>query len=81
MCAKGVTMKDIAKEAGVSQSAVSMILNQKTSSFPTETIEKVLSTAAKMNYNFRTSPKTSSIWFQRGQRDYPKWRNRHDIPR
>lgn len=60
MCAKGVTMKDIAREAGVSQSAVSMILNQKTSSFPTETIERVLSTAAKLNYNFRTTPKTST---------------------
>lgn len=60
MRTKGVTMKDIAREAGVSQSAVSMILNQKTSSFPTETIEKVLSTAAKMNYNFRTVPKTST---------------------
>ena len=45
---KDVTMKDIAREAGVSQSAVSMILNQKTASFPSETIDRVLSTAAKM---------------------------------
>ena len=50
---KDVTMKDIAREAGVSQSAVSMILNQKTTSFPTETIERVLATAARMGYSFR----------------------------
>lgn len=60
MRTKGVTMKDIAREAGVSQSAVSMILNQKTHSFPTETIEKVLATAAKMNYNFRAAPRVST---------------------
>ena len=60
MKTKGVTMKDIALEAGVSQSAVSMILNQKTDSFPVETIEKVLATAAKMNYNFRSVPKATS---------------------
>ena len=42
MRTKGVTMQDVAKAAGVSQSTVSMILNQKSSSFPTTTIEKVL---------------------------------------
>ena len=47
---KGVTMNDIAAATGLSQSAVSMILNQKSNSFPVATIEKVLSTAAAMNY-------------------------------
>ena len=45
MRTKGVTMQDVAKAAGVSQSTVSMILNQKSSSFPTTTIEKVLAAA------------------------------------
>lgn len=60
MRTKGVTMQDIAREAGVSQSAVSMILNQKTHSFPTETIEKVLAAAARLNYNFRAVPKAAA---------------------
>ena len=60
MRTKGVTMNDIAKEAGVSQSAVSMILNQKTGSFPVETIEKVHAAAAKLNYNFRVVPKADA---------------------
>ena len=51
----------IAAAAGVSQSAVSMILNQKSHSFPAATIEKVLNTAAEMNYQFRrTAPPASS---------------------
>ena len=58
---KGVTMNDIAAATGLSQSAVSMILNQKSNSFPVATIEKVLSTAAAMNYQFRrTAVKPSS---------------------
>ena len=57
---KDVTMKDIAREAGVSQSAVSMILNQKTASFPSETIDRVLSTAAKMGYSFRAGSKPAA---------------------
>ena len=61
MRTKGVTMRDIAAAAGVSQSAVSMILNQKSHSFPAATIEKVLNTAAEMNYQFRrTAPSASS---------------------
>lgn len=54
---KAATMQDIAKAAGVSQSTVSMILNRKSNSFPQETIEKVLSTAASMNYSFRHTSK------------------------
>lgn len=53
MCAKSATMRDIAKAANVSQSTVSMILNGKSSSFPTATIERVLNTAAAMNYTYR----------------------------
>ena len=53
---KGVTMNDIAREAGVSQSAVSMILNQKTASFPAETVDRVLATAARLNYISRSEP-------------------------
>ena len=57
---KGVTMTDIAREAGVSQSAVSMILNQKAHSFPAETIERVLAAAAQLNYTFHAKPKPST---------------------
>ena len=53
MCAKSATMRDIAKAANVSQSTVSMILNGKSSSFPDATIERVLQTAAAMNYTYR----------------------------
>ncbi len=53
MCAKNATMRDIAKAADVSQSTVSMILNGKSASFPTATIERVLNTAAAMNYTYR----------------------------
>lgn len=56
MCAKRVTMCDIAKAANVSQSTVSMILNGKSNSFPAATIEKVFNTAAALNYNFRSMP-------------------------
>ncbi|OUP62961.1 transcriptional regulator [Drancourtella sp. An177] len=48
---KKVTSTDIARAAGVSQSAVSMILNQKYNvSFSKETIEKVERAAKEMNY-------------------------------
>lgn len=57
---KSVTMKDIAIEAGVSQSAVSMILNQKTASFPNETIERVLATASRMGYSFNAGARSTA---------------------
>lgn len=60
MRTKSVTMQDIAKAAGVSQSTVSMILNRKSSSFPAETIEKVLSTAKALNYSFRRNAEPQS---------------------
>ena len=48
---KKVTSTDIARAAGVSQSAVSMILNQKYNvSFSKETVEKVERAAKEMNY-------------------------------
>lgn len=49
---KGVTMKDIAAAAGVSQTTVSLILNRKFDSFHAETIKKVMDTAKSMNYQF-----------------------------
>ncbi len=64
MCAKNATMRDIAKAANVSQSTVSMILNGKSASFPTATIERVLNTAAAMNYTYRRpapAPTNSTI--------------------
>lgn len=60
MCAKRVTMVDIAKAANVSQSTVSLILNGKSSSFPSATIEKVINTASAMNYSFRPAASNSS---------------------
>lgn len=53
MRTKGATMQDIADAAGVSQSTVSMILNQKSNSFPAATIEKVMAAATSLNYHFR----------------------------
>ena len=60
MCAKRVTMSDIAKAANVSQSTVSMILNGKTGSFPEATIDKIINTAAAMNYHFHSAPAVNS---------------------
>ena len=61
MCAKSATMRDIAKAANVSQSTVSMILNGKSASFPDATIERVLQTAAAMNYAYRRpAPKATN---------------------
>ena len=54
MNSKKVTMQDIAREAGVSQTTVSMILNHRYGSFPQETIDAVLETARRMDYGFRT---------------------------
>lgn len=51
MASKKVTMNDIASISGVSQSAVSMILNQKNlDSFPQATILKVQKAAQEANY-------------------------------
>ncbi len=48
---KRVTMTDIAKAAGVSQSTVSNILGRnRASSFPQETVTRVLTTAEKLGY-------------------------------
>jgi LacI family transcriptional regulator len=60
MRAKKVTMQDIAEASGVSQSTVSMILNRKLCSFPAETIEKVMNTAAELNYQFRSTTQPHS---------------------
>ena len=52
---KKTTTTDIARQAGVSQSAVSMILNRKKNiSFPEETIRRVLDAAEKLNYQIKT---------------------------
>ena len=46
-----ITSTDIAKEAGVSQSTVSMVLNKKYNvSFSKETIDKVEAAAKKLGY-------------------------------
>ena len=51
MSPKKVTMTDIAKAAGVSQSTVSNILGRnKTSSFPQATVDKVFATAEELGY-------------------------------
>lgn len=48
---KRINSKDVAKEAGVSQSTVSMILNNKKGvNFKKETIEKVMNAVEKLNY-------------------------------
>ncbi len=57
---KKTTMKDIAAAAGVSQSTVSLILNKKYASFPKETIQRVLNTAAELNYNMNKTPSSTS---------------------
>ena len=49
-----VTMTDVAKLAGVSQSTVSIVLgNKKTSSIPEATVFRVLSAANQLNYSYR----------------------------
>lgn len=56
---KKITSRDVAKRAGVSQSAVSMILNNKSGiSFTDETREKVFSIARELNYK---SPSQANI--------------------
>ena len=53
---KKVTTKDIAEHAGVSQSAVSMILNNKSNvSFSEETRQKVLTSAKELGYRKKKS--------------------------
>ncbi|MDR0643225.1 MAG: LacI family transcriptional regulator [Treponema sp.] len=52
---KKITTTDIARQAGVSQSTVSMILNRKKNiSFSEKTIRRVLETAAELNYQTKT---------------------------
>lgn len=55
--AKKVTMTDIAKAAGVSQSTVSNILRgSTTSSFPKATVDRVMTAAESMGYTMRKRP-------------------------
>ena len=53
MNGKRATMRDVAKMAGVSQSAVSMILNQRYDAFPKETVQRVLEAAKAADYQMR----------------------------
>ena len=53
---KNVTMNDVAKLAGVSQSTVSLILNGKAgSAFPQETIDRVIAAAKTLNYRMKAT--------------------------
>ena len=47
---KKVSIKDVAKEAGVSLTTVSQVLNDKRDRFTTDTIEKVLAAKQKLGY-------------------------------
>lgn len=63
---KKVTANDVAKEAGVSQATVSMILNKKYNvSFSKETVEKVEEAARKLGYQ---GPKRKKVRENRGQK-------------
>lgn len=54
MAKKLITMNDVAKKAGVSQSAVSLILNGRADvSFSPETVERVLAAAKELGYRTR----------------------------
>lgn len=54
---KKVTTKDIADHVGLSQSVVSMILNNKTNvSFSDSTRQKVLDAAKELGYQKRKNP-------------------------
>jgi len=56
-----VTMTDVAKAAGVSQSTVSIILgNRGSSSFPETTVFRVLSAANQLGYSYRFAKSTGS---------------------
>ncbi len=56
-----VTMTDVAKLAGVSQSTVSIILgNRESSTFPETTIFRVLSAANQLGYSYRFAKSTGS---------------------
>ena len=59
MAKKKVTSMDVAREAGVSQAAVSMILNKKYNvTFSKETIRQVEETAERLGYQLpRQRPK------------------------
>lgn len=59
MYTKKVTMQDIARAAGVSQTAVSMILNQKGTAFPSETVNRVMNAAQELGYVFNRRQENS----------------------
>lgn len=63
---KKVTSNDVAKEAGVSQATVSMVLNKKYNvSFSKETVEKVEEAARKLGYQ---GPKRKKVRENKGQK-------------
>jgi len=54
---KKVTTRDIAREAGLSQSTVSMILSgRQDMKFTPETVEKVINTANRLGYHYQGKP-------------------------
>lgn len=58
---KEVTMSDVAALANVSQTTVSLVLNNKgTSRFPQSTIDSIYDAAYKLNYRFKTVDSDSS---------------------
>ena len=58
-----VTMHDVARLAGVSQTTVSLILNQSGSaSFSQETVNRVYAAAAQLNFPLRRGLGPRPLW-------------------
>lgn len=58
---KRVTMSDVAKEVGLAQSSISMILNQKSSSrFSQETVDRVYEACQRLGYEFNIHSSTNN---------------------